>query len=130
MSDPVADLLTRLRNASHAKQRFVDINWSTIKESIVKVLKETGFVSQYLIKEERKKSQMRIFLKYSPDQEPLLQELTRVSKPSCRRYISYRKIPKVRGGIGIAILSTPRGILEGVQAREQKVGGELLCLVY
>lgn len=130
MSDPIADLLTRLRNSSRARQRFIDIEWSKIKEAIVKVLKEKGFVAQYLVKEEKKKSMMRIFLKYGTSNEPLIQELKRMSKPSCRHYISYREIPKVRGGIGIAILSTPFGVLEGMQAREKKAGGELLCLVY
>lgn len=130
MSDPIADLLTRLRNSSKARQRFIDIEWSKMKEAIVKVLKEKGFIAQYLVKEEKKKSVMRIFLKFGQGNMPLIQELKRMSKPSCRKYISYRDIPKVRGGIGIAILSTHLGVIEGMQAREQKAGGELLCLVY
>jgi small subunit ribosomal protein S8 len=130
MSDPIADLLTRLRNSSRARQRFVDIDWSHMKEAIVKILKDKGFVSQYLVKEEKKIKTMRIFLKYAGQQEPVMQELKRVSKPSCRQYISFREIPKVCGGLGIAILSTSQGVLEGGEARARKAGGEILCLVY
>lgn len=130
MNDPIADLLTRLRNSSKAKLRFIDVEWSKMKESITKVLKKTGFISHYLIKEEKKKTVMRIFLKYGLENEPVLNQLERISKSSCRKYVSYKDVPTVRGGIGIAILSTPRGVLEGAQAIEEKVGGELLCLVY
>lgn len=129
MQDPIADLLTRLRNSSRARKRFVDIRWSGIKESIIKILKDKGFVAHYLIKEEEKKAVMRIFLKYA-GQELILQELVRISKPGQRHYISYRDIPKVRGGTGITILSTPQGLMEGSEAREKKMGGEYLCLIY
>lgn len=130
MQDPIADLLTRLRNGSRAKKRFIDVRWSGIKESIVKILKDKGFVAHFLIKEERKKAVMRVFLKYAQNQELVLQELVRISKPGQRQYISYREIPKVRGGTGITILSTPYGLMEGAEAREKKVGGEYLCVIY
>lgn len=130
MSDPIADLLTRVRNASQARHRYVEISWSILKEEIIKIMKEQGYVAHYLVKEDNKKKTMRIFLKYSTGRTPVIQTLKRVSKPSLRRYVSYRNIPRVLGGMGIAILSTPQGILAGTQAYERKVGGELLCIAW
>ena len=130
LHDPIADLLTRIRNASHARKRFVDIDHSKMKEGIVKVLKEKGFVAQYLIKEEDKKSKMRIFLKYTNEREQVIQGIKRVSRPALRRYVSHQDIPRVFGGIGIAILSTSKGLMDGEQARSSKVGGELLAMAW
>lgn len=127
LSDPIADLLTRIRNASRAKHRFVDARHTKIKANLVKVLQEMGFVENFLVDEERK--QMRIFLKYAEGREPLIEELVRVSSPSLRRYIGYREIPEIDGGMGLVLLSTPKGILDGKSARKMKVGGELLCFV-
>jgi small subunit ribosomal protein S8 len=129
-SDPIADLLTRLRNASCAKHRYIDVGYSQVKEAIIKILKEKGFVAHYLVKEEKKKGTMRVFLKYGGEREPVIHELTRVSKPSLRKYVSYDQIPRVLGGMGIAIVSTSKGIMEGDTARQQKIGGELLCLAW
>jgi small subunit ribosomal protein S8 len=129
-SDPIADLLTRLRNAKNARKRFIDIGHSNIKEAIVKILKEEGFLAQYLIKEENKKTTMRVFLKYAGQREPVIHDLKRISTPSRRHYARRNKIPYVFGGMGISILSTSKGILEGKRARAEKVGGELLCLVW
>ncbi len=92
VNDPIADLLTRLRNASMARRRYIDINYSKMIEAIVKILKEKGFVAQYLIKEEKKKGTMRIFLKYAEHREPVIRGLKRVSKPSLRKYVSYSQI--------------------------------------
>lgn len=130
LHDPIADLLTRIRNASHARKRFVDIDHSKMKEGIVKVLKEKGFVAQYLIKEEDKKSKMRIFLKYTNEREQVIQGIKRVSRPALRRYVSHQDIPRVLGGIGIAILSTSKGLMDGEQARSSKIGGELLAMAW
>jgi small subunit ribosomal protein S8 len=130
LSDPIADLLTRVRNASTARHRFVEVSWSRLKEDIVRVLKEQGYVAHYLIKEEHKKKNMRIFLKYSTGRKPVIASLKRVSKPSLRQYVSYRNLPKVLGGMGITILSTSQGIMVGSQAYEKKVGGELLCVAW
>jgi small subunit ribosomal protein S8 len=130
MNDPIADLLTRISNASKAEHRFIDIGYSKLKEAIVKILKEKGFIAHYLVKEEKKIGTVRIFLKYTPSRKAIINGLKRISKPSIRRYISYKDIPRVMGGMGIAILSTPVGVLEGGVARHQKVGGELLCLVW
>lgn len=130
VSDPIGDLLVRINNASSARHRYIDISWSRLKEDIVRILKDEGYVAHHLIKEENKKKSMRIFLKYSAGRTPAIQQLKRVSKPSLRRYVDWRTIPVVLGGMGIAILSTPKGVLAGPKAREAKVGGEILCLAW
>lgn len=129
-SDPIANLLTKLRNAKDGEHRYIDIEWSVLKEEIVKILKERGFVAQFLVKEEKKKKTMRVFLKYGAGRQSVIQALKRMSKPSLRQYVSYKDIPYVMGGTGIAILSTSKGVMEGARARQQKVGGELLCLIW
>jgi len=128
MHDPIADLLTRIRNAKLAKHRFVDFRLSSLKLNIVKVLQEQGFVDNYLVNDE--KGEARVFLRYTTGREPVLQGLKRVSTPGLRRYVTHRQIPKVLGGMGTAILSTPEGVLDGETARKKKIGGELLCLVW
>lgn len=128
--DPVSDLLTRVRNASTARHRFVDVPWSVLHENIAEVLKQSGFIDQYLVKEEDKKSMMRIFLRYSAAREPVIRGLKRVSSPGCRKYVGYNKIPRVFNGMGISILSTSKGVISGKNARFNKVGGELLCYVW
>ncbi|MGC1878339.1 MAG: 30S ribosomal protein S8 [Rhabdochlamydiaceae bacterium] len=128
MNDPIADLLTRIRNAKLARHRFVDFRPSKIKMEIVKVLHEQGFVDKYLVNEE--KGQARLFLRYAEGREPVIKGLNRISSPSLRRYVGYRQIPKKYGGMGVAILSTPGGIIDGETARMKKLGGELLCLVW
>ncbi len=128
MNDPIADLLTRIRNAKLARHRFVDFRPSKIKMEIVKVLHEQGFVDKYLVNEE--KGQARLFLRYAEGREPVIKGLNRISSPSLRRYVGYRQIPKIYGGMGVAILSTPGGIIDGETARMKKLGGELLCLVW
>ena len=128
LHDPIADLLTRIRNAKTAKHRFVDFHPSKIKMEIVKVLHQQGFVDKYLVNEE--KGQARLFLKYAGGREPVIKDLKRVSCPSLRRYVGYKQIPRIYGGMGVAILSTPSGIIDGETARKNKIGGELLCLVW
>ena len=128
LHDPIADLLTRIRNAKNARHRFVDFRPSKIKMEIVKVLQEQGFVDKFMVNEE--KGQARLFLRYAGGREPVIKGLDRMSSPSLRRYVGYRQIPKIYGGMGIAILSTPGGIVDGETARKKKLGGELLCLVW
>lgn len=128
--DPISDLLTRIRNASIAHHRYVDVPWSVMNESIASVLRESGFVEQFLVKEEDHKSTMRIFLRYSAARQPVIRGLKRISSPGCRRYIGYNKIPRVFNGMGISILSTSKGVITGKKARDNKVGGELLCYVW
>ncbi len=128
MHDPIADLLTRIRNAKLAKHRYVDFRLSAIKINIIKVLLEQGFVDNYLVNDE--KGEARVFLRYTNGRDPVIQGIKRVSSPGLRRYVAYKKIPKILGGMGTAILSTPKGVLDGETARKMKVGGELLCLVW
>ena len=128
LHDPIADLLTRIRNAKDARHRFVDFRPSKIKIAIVKILQAQGFIEKFLVNEE--KGQARLFLKYAGGREPVIRGLDRMSSPSLRRYVGYREIPRIFGGMGIAILSTPGGIVDGETARRNKLGGELLCLVW
>ena len=126
INDPIADFLTRIRNAKEARHRYVDIGLSKMKVSIAKILKEKGFIENYLVNDRT----MRLFLKYTKQREPVINGLKRVSSPGLRKYVAQGKVPKVFGGIGIALLSTSRGVLDGAAARELKVGGELLCLIW
>jgi small subunit ribosomal protein S8 len=128
LSDPIADLLTRIRNASTAKHRYVDVRATKLIISLVKVMQKVGFVDSSLINEEERK--MRIFLKYSEGRESLITGLKRVSRPSLRRYIESRRIPKIDGGMGLVVVSTSKGIMDGESARALGVGGELLCFIW
>ena len=126
--DPISDLLTRLRNAMTARRRFVDVSLSRQKHDILKVLEKQGFIEHILVDDEHKK--MRIFLRYADGREPLLQGLKRISKPSLRNYIKHDEIPRISGGLGVAILSTSQGVVDGETARTKGIGGELLCYVW
>ena len=128
LHDPIADLLTRIRNARLARHRFVDFSPSKMKVEIIKVLQAQGFIDRYMIDEQQGRA--RLFLKYAGGREPVIKGLKRISSPGLRRYVGYRQIPHVYGGMGVAILSTPGGIVDGETARKQKLGGELLCLVW
>ena len=128
LSDPIADLLTRIRNAKAARNRFVDFACSKEKIGIVKVMQEQGFLDNFIVDEKSKRA--RAFLKYGRAREPVLQGLKRMSSPGLRRYVGYQSIPRIYGGMGVAILSTPQGIIDGQKARQLKIGGELLCLVW
>ena len=128
LSDPIADLLTRIRNASAAKHRYVDVRATKLIISLVKVMQKVGFVDSSLINEEERK--MRIFLKYAEGRESLITGLKRVSRPSLRRYIESRRIPKIDGGMGLVVISTSKGIMDGDSARALGVGGELLCFIW
>lgn len=125
--DPIAGMLTSLRNAVTARSRFVDIDLSKQKHEILKVLERQGFVEHILVDDQKRK--MRAFIKYD-GREPLMQGLKRISKPSLRKYIGREEIPKIIGGLGVAVLSTSQGVLDGESAREKGIGGELLCYVW
>jgi len=127
LSDPIADLLTRIRNGARAQHRYIDVYHTKMKEQIVKTLQKAGFVDNILVDAERKR--MRVFLRYTGTRESMIEQLGRLSSPGSRRYVGYRDIPVIDGGMGLVILSTPRGVLDGKTARECKVGGELLCFV-
>ena len=125
--DPIASMLTSLRNAAIARGRFVDLNLSKLKHEILKVLEKQGFIEHILVDDQKKK--MRVFLKYD-GREPLMQGLKRISKPGLRKYIGIDSIPRIYGGLGIVVLSTSHGVLDGETAREKGIGGELLCYVW
>jgi small subunit ribosomal protein S8 len=127
-NDPIAELLTKIRNAKGAKHRYVDLSASKMKVKILEILKNHGFIENFLANEET--HTIRVFLRYTKTRESVLNGLTRVSKSGLRRYIGYTEIPKVFNGMGLAILSTPKGVIDGETARNLKVGGELLCKVW
>ncbi len=127
-NDPIAELLTKIRNAKDAQHRYVDISFSKNKVKILEILKAHGFIENFLVNEEKYK--IRVFLRYTKTRESVIRDLQRVSTCGLRRYIGYREIPKVFNGMGIAIVSTPKGIVDGETARNLKVGGELVCTVW
>jgi small subunit ribosomal protein S8 len=128
--DPITDLLNRLRNAMRAGHDRADIPASRVKENLLKVLAEEGYVASYRRVEEKGRPLLRVGLKYDPDGEPVVNGFERVSRPGRRVYAPAKEIPAVLGGVGISIVSTSKGILTGRQAREAKLGGEILCNVW
>ncbi|MEE9172422.1 MAG: 30S ribosomal protein S8 [candidate division NC10 bacterium] len=129
-SDPVADALTRLRNANAAGHEKVDIPSSRMKVEIARILKEEGFVKSYKVIDDPKQAILRVYLKYGPGNERVIRGITRTSRPGLRIYTRTRKIPRVLSGMGIAILSTSKGVMTDQEARRQAVGGEVLCYVW
>jgi small subunit ribosomal protein S8 len=130
-TDPIADMLTRIRNAVRARHARVELPASKLKIEIARVLKEEGYISTYKIVDESKTHKaLRVFLKYTPDKRSVITDLRRVSRPGSRRYVSTTEIRSVVGGLGINILTTPRGVMTGRTARKERVGGELLCEVW
>ena len=129
VSDPVADMLTRIRNGLRARHQRVDMPSSKLKVEIARVLKEEGYISNYKVSEEKKKETLRVFLRYAPNGSSVISKIGRVSKPGRRVYVGSGEVPKVLGGLGINILTTPRGVMTGKAARRTKVGGEVLCNV-
>lgn len=130
MTDSIADMLTRIRNANRALHEEVDIPASRLKLEIAKILKREGFIKGYKTIEDGKQGILRIFLKYGPGNERIINQLARVSRPGRRVYVRAKKIPKVKSGLGMAILSTSRGVLTDEEARAAGVGGEVLCSVW
>jgi small subunit ribosomal protein S8 len=130
MTDPIADMLTRIRNAVAVKHDHVTIPASKVKVAIANVLKEEGFVKDFESFEEGQRRFMRVHLNYTENREPILTGLKRVSRPGLRVYVQKREIPRVFNGLGVAILSTPKGIMAGQQAWREKIGGEVLCYVW
>jgi len=129
-TDPVADFLTRIRNGIKAGQQKIDVPASKLKLEIARILKEEGFVANYKATEEDGKKVIRVYLKYSPDNTGAISNVVRISRPGCRVYVGKTEIPRVLGGLGINILTTPKGVMTGKQARKEGVGGEVLCEVY
>jgi small subunit ribosomal protein S8 len=129
ISDPIADMLTRIRNAIMAGHESVLVPSSKIKLSIIKIFKEEGFVDRYEVLKGKPQPMIKIHLKYA-DEQPAMLGLERVSKPSLRVYVERREIPRVYGGLGVAIVSTSRGVMTGQEAWRQRLGGEILCYVW
>ena len=129
-TDPIGDMLTRIRNASAARHEKVVIPASRLKLRLAEVLKEEGYIVDYVRHDDGVQGAITIQLKYTPDREPAFSEIKRVSKPGLRRYVPNTEIPRVLNGLGIAILSTSKGVLVDREARRQKVGGELICTVW
>jgi small subunit ribosomal protein S8 len=129
-SDPIADMLTRVRNALKARHAKVDIPASKLKLEIARILKEEGYILNYKLAEEGARKTIKVYLKYTPENESVISHMERVSRPGCRIYVGSAEVPKVLGGLGINILTTPKGVMTGKAARQAKVGGELLCTVY
>ena len=130
MTDPIADMLTRIRNANIGKHESLDIPASNFKMSIAKVLKNEGYIKNSKLIKDRKQGMLRVYMKYGPKNERVIEGIKRESKPGRRVYSGFEKIPKVRNGLGILILSTSRGLMSDREARKSKVGGELLCSVW
>jgi small subunit ribosomal protein S8 len=129
-SDPIADMLTRIRNALTARHPKVDVPASRLKMDIARILKEEGYITNFKLAEEGIRRTIKIYLKYSPDNSPVISKIERVSRPGCRVYVGRREIPRVLGGLGINILTTPRGVMTGHKAHTEGVGGEVLCQVW
>jgi small subunit ribosomal protein S8 len=129
MTDPVADLLTRIRNASEAKHVTVDIPSSQLKLEITRILKEEGYISNFSLAQDSKQGIIRVQLRYAAGKSPVISSIERVSRPGCRVYARKSEIPSVLGGLGICILSTSQGVFTGKQAQEKGLGGEVLCTI-
>ena len=131
MTDPIADFLTRIRNAVSVGNKVVEIPGSKIKLEMTKILKEKGYILNYKFEQEGARSNIKIALKYHPETKvPAIKSLVRVSKPGLRRYTNVEEMPRVLNGLGIAILSTSMGLMTDKEARQRNVGGEVLCYVY
>lgn len=129
-TDPIGDMLTMLRNATAARKPVVEVPHSRVKAEVVKILKREGFIADYTTESSGAVRRLRVFLKYGPDQTPLIHGVRRVSRPGRRYYVRAADVPRVRNGLGVAILTTSSGILSDRQARRLRVGGEVICEVW
>jgi len=130
MTDPVSDYLTRIRNGQQAKHKFVDVPASRVKAELSKILLGAGFIEGIKFIDDNKQGFLRVYLKYTKENEAVIHGLKRISKPSLRRYVPAKKIPRVLGGYGVAILSTSQGILPDWECRKRDIGGEVMCEVW
>jgi small subunit ribosomal protein S8 len=130
MTDPIADLLTRIRNANQNQFNKLEIPSSRFKVEIVRVLKEEGYIKDYRVLKDQGRAVIKVFLRYAGKGERIIKKIERVSRPSRRVYVSSDEIPKVKNGLGVAIISTPRGVMTDRQARKEGIGGEVLCTVW
>ncbi|MBV9611085.1 MAG: 30S ribosomal protein S8 [Acidobacteriaceae bacterium] len=129
-ADPIADMLTRVRNALIARHPKVDVPASRLKNEIARILREEGYILNFKLTEEGSKRYIRLYLKYTPANLPVISRIERVSRPGCRVYVGTKDIPRILGGLGINILTTPKGVMTGNTARKEGVGGEVLCQIW
>lgn len=129
-SDPIADMLTRVRNALSARHPKVDVPASKVKAEIARILKEEGYILNFKVAEEGAKKTIKIYLKYATSNLPVISHIERISRPGCRVYVGQSDIPRVLGGLGINILTTPRGVMTGRHAHKEGIGGEILCQIW
>lgn len=129
-SDPIADMLTRMRNAMIARHAKVDVPASKLKADIARILKEEGYILNFKLAEEGSRKTIKIYLKYNTSNQPVISKIERISRPGCRVYVGSKEIPRVLGGLGVNILTTPKGVMTGKSARREGVGGEVLCQIY
>jgi small subunit ribosomal protein S8 len=129
-SDPIADMLTRVRNALIARHPKVDVPASKLKMELARIFKDEGYIMNFKLVEEDEKKAIRIYLKYTPANLPVISRIERISRPGCRVYLGSKDIPRVLGGMGINILTTPKGVMTGAAARKEGVGGEVLCQIW
>jgi small subunit ribosomal protein S8 len=130
MTDPIADMLTRIRNANLAKQEKVDIPSSNLKLELARVLKEEGYIKNFKLLKDRKQGIVRVYMKYSPEEYRVINGLKRVSRPGNRVYVGADDIPRVMGGLGVAIISTSRGVMVDRVSRQRNIGGEIICYIW
>jgi small subunit ribosomal protein S8 len=130
LTDPVADFLTRIRNSIRARHQKLDVPASKLKAEIARILKDEGYIANYKATEEAGQRVIRVYLKYGTNNEAAIRDLQRVSRPGCRVYVGRDEIRRVQGGLGISIMTTPKGVMTGRQARREGVGGEILCEVW
>ncbi len=130
MTDPIADMLTRIRNAGHARFDKVDIPASRMKISLARIFKDEGFIKNYKVIKDNRQGILRVYLKYGDQQQALIQGLRRVSKPGRRVYAGSEELPRVQGGLGVAVISTSKGVVSDRQARKMHMGGEVLCEIW
>ncbi len=131
VTDPIADYLTRIRNALMARHKVVEIPASNLKKEITKILKEQGYILGYKFEDDGKQGKIKIALKYTkPGNQPVIKHIERVSKPGLRKYANAKEMPRVLNGLGVAIVSTSKGVMTDKKARQENVGGEILCYVY
>jgi|SRR6476619_4865989 small subunit ribosomal protein S8 len=129
-ADPIADMLTRVRNALAARHAKVDVPASRLKTEIARILKDEGYILNFKATEEGAKKYIRLYLKYTPQNTSVISKIERVSRPGCRVYAGSKEIPRILGGLGINILTTPKGVMTGSAARKEGVGGEVLCRIW
>jgi small subunit ribosomal protein S8 len=129
ITDPIADMLTRIRNGLGAHHQRVDMPSSKLKVEIARILKEEGYIANFKVADEAKKKVLRVFLRYTPEGTSVISELERISRPGRRVYVGAHEIPRVMGGMGVSILTTPRGVMTGKAARKASLGGEVLCQI-